>query len=318
MLDKIADIIRKTDRIAIIPHVAADGDALGSSLALAIELSAMGKDARVILEESIPQTYDFLPGASLAFVYPEGEGYYDLVIALDCGDVERLGKRRRIFEKARMTVNIDHHQTNQGFADYDHVDTRSAATGEIIYRLLEAMGTDPGKDAAACLYTAISTDTGSFRYSNTVPATHVISAELLKKGIDVADISKRVFDTMSYGKVRLTGEAINALELYFDGKAAVMTLTEEAIKRSGAAEEDSDGIINIARNIRGVEVAAMLRQMTNGDVKVNLRSNYTADVSQLAARHSGGGHKRAAGFTVSGGELTEVKKMLLEELEGML
>jgi phosphoesterase RecJ-like protein len=318
MLDKIAVLIKRTDKIAILPHIAADGDAVGSSLALAIELSAMGKDVSVILEESIPQIYEFLPGTGLAFVYPEGDRAFDLAIALDCGDIERLGSRRGIFERAGVTINIDHHRTNNGFADYDLVDTLSAATGEIIYRLFEAMEVDPGKDTAACLYTAISTDTGSFRYSNTVPMTHVICAELLKKGIDVADISKRVFDTASYGKVRLTGEAIDSLELYFDGKAAIMCLTEEAIRRSGAAEEDSDGIINIARNIRGVEVAAMLRQMAGGDIKVNLRSNYTADVSALAMKYSGGGHKRAAGFTVSGGDLQKVKKMLLGDFEGML
>ncbi len=318
MLGKIADLIKRTDKIAILPHIAADGDAVGSSLALAIELSAMGKDVCVILEEGIPQLYDFLPGTDLAYVYPDGRRDFELVIALDCGDMDRLGRRREIFEKASITVNIDHHRTNRGFAGHDFVDPQSAATGEIIYRLFEAMGVDFGKETAACLYTAISTDTGSFRYSNTVPATHAICAELLKKGIDVADISKRIFDTMSYGKVRLTGEAIKSLELYYDGKAAVMTLTEEAVRRSGAADEDSDGIINIARNIQGVEVAAMLRQTANGDIKVNLRSNYTADVSLLAAKNSGGGHKRAAGFTVSGGDLPEVKKKLIEDIEGLL
>ncbi|NLK86046.1 MAG: bifunctional oligoribonuclease/PAP phosphatase NrnA [Clostridiaceae bacterium] len=318
MLKRIADLINMTDRIAILPHIAADGDAVGSSLALAIELEAMGKKASVILEENMPQIYEFLPGIDLAHVYPAGEGAFDLVVALDCGDMERLGRRRGIFEKARVTVNIDHHRTNQGFADHDFVDPLSAATGEIVYRLFETMGIEPGKDTAICLYTAISTDTGSFRYSNTVPMTHAVCAELLKKGIDVADISKRVFDTTSYEKVRLMGEAIDSLELYFDGRAAVMCLTEEAIRRSGAAEEDHDGIINIARNIRGVEVAAMLRQMADGGIKVNLRSNYEADVSSLAAKHHGGGHKRAAGFTISGGDLQGVKKILLEDLEGML
>ena len=318
MLTKIADLLKGTQKAAILPHIAADGDALGSSLALAIELTALGKEVSVILEESIPQIYEFLPGIELAQVYPEGEKDYDLVIALDCGDIERLGARRKIFDNARVTVNMDHHRTNKGFAHIDLVDLMSAATGEIIYRLLVKMGVDPGKDAAICLYTAISTDTGSFRYSNTSPMTHRICAELLEKDIDIADISKRVFDTASYGKVRLTGEAIDSLELYFDGKAAVMTLTEEAIKRSGAAEEDSDGIINIARNIRGVEVAAMLRQMGNGDIKVNLRSNNYADVASLAAKHSGGGHKRAAGFTASGAELREVKKKLLDDIKEML
>ncbi len=318
MLKTIAEVIKNANTVAILPHIAADGDAIGSSLALAIELSAKGKEVSVILEESVPQIYRFLPGIHLTYVYPAGKKGYDLVIALDCGDIDRLGKRKEVFEGAPVTVNIDHHTTNRGFADYDHVDPLSSATGEIIFSLLKEIGTEPGKDAAVCLYTAISTDTGSFRYSNTAPTTHTICAELLKKGIDIADISKRVFDTASYEKVRLTGEAINSLGLFLDGKVAVLTLTQEAIKRSGAGEEDSDGIINTARNIRGVEVAVMLRQMVNGDIKVNLRSNYYVDVSSVAGKYSGGGHKRAAGFTVSGGELYETEKLLLEDLKGML
>ncbi len=318
MLKKIADVINKSNKIAILPHISADGDAIGSSLALAIELSARGKEVSVVLEENIPQVFEFLPGIQLIFVYPEVQKDIDLVIALDCGDMDRLGSRREVFESGPVTVNIDHHPTNQGFADYDYVDSSSSATGEIIYRLLEAIEVTPTRDTATCLYTAMTTDTGSFKYSNTGPMTHAICANLLKKGIDIADISKRVFDTTSYEKVRLTGEAIDSLELFIQGRVAVMTLTQEAIIRSGASQEDSDGIINVARNIRGVEVAVMLRQIHNGSIKVNLRSNYDVDVSLLAGKYAGGGHKRAAGFTVNKGELQEVIDMLLEDLKGML
>jgi phosphoesterase RecJ-like protein len=318
MLKKIAEAMAKAGSIAILPHIAADGDAIGSSFALAIGLSGAGKDVSVLLEEKVPQIYNFLPGLELSGLYDADGRRYDLAVALDCGDLERLGSRRTVFDNASVTVNIDHHPTNTGFAALDYTDPSCAASAEIIYALFGEMGIDPGKDAATCLYTAIASDTGGFRYSNTTPTTHIIASELLKKGIDVADISRRIFDTVSPGKVRLTGEAVNSLKLYEDGRIAVMYISNEAMLRSEAADEDTDGIINIARNIGGVETAALLREMENGDIKVNLRSNSYVDVSAIATRYSGGGHTRAAGFTVRGGNLEQVGKMLLDDLRGML
>jgi phosphoesterase RecJ-like protein len=320
MLKKIAEAIAKAGSIAILPHIAADGDAIGSSLALAIGLSGIGKDVAVLLGEKVPQIYGFLPGLEMAGVYDNSSGamIYDLAIALDCGDAERLGSRRAVFGRASVTVNIDHHPTNTGFAMMDHIDPSCAAAGEMIFDLFRQMGIEPGKDAAICLYTAIASDTGGFRYSNTTPTTHVIVSELMKKGIDVAEISRQIFDTVSPGKVRLTGEALNSLELFEEGRIAVMSVSNAAMQRSGAAEEDTDGIINMARNISGVEVAAMLREMENGDIKVNLRSNSDADVSAIASKYSGGGHTKAAGFTVRGADLEKVGKILLDDLRGML
>lgn len=313
MLDKIADTIMESDTIAILPHVFADGDALGSSFALALALSEMGKKAEVLLEEKVPLLYDFLPGRNLSFIYEKSEEQYDLALALDCGDMERLGGRKEVFVNASRTANIDHHNTNTGFAMLNHVDTTSSSTGEIIFSLLDRIGHKSGADVAVNLYVAISTDTGGFRYSNTTPGTHIIASKLISQGVDVAEISRIVFDTTSYEKVKLTGTAIHSLELIENGRIAVMTLTNEMISKTGAREEESEGIINIGRNIRGVEVAAMLREMGNGEIKVNLRSNLYVDVSAVAGRFSGGGHKRAAGFTTTG-DIMRVKDALLDEL----
>lgn len=317
MLNKIANVIAVSGNIAILPHVAADGDALGSSFALALALSGLGKKVSVFLEEDIPYIYSFLPGSSLSEVYTKMTGHYDTVLALDCGDLGRLGNRKEIFDSAGMTVNIDHHPTNTGFAIHNYLDTGSSATAEIIYRLLGILGVKTGNEIATCLYVAIATDTGCFRYSNTTPLTHIIAAELIKSGVDVADISERVFDTSSYEKVKLTGEAIRSLELYEDGKIAMMAVSNELIKKTGAKEEDCDGIINTARNIRGVIVAAMLREWENGDVKVNLRSNSQVDVSAIASMYSGGGHKKAAGYTTSG-TLEQAKNKLLADIRDAL
>lgn len=313
MLDKIADTIMESDTIAILPHVYADGDALGSSFALALALSEMGKKADVLLEEMVPILYDFLPGRNFSSVYSKNIKQYDLALALDCGDMERLGGRKEVFDSAKRTINIDHHNTNTGFAVQNYVDTAASSTGEIIFTLLDLMGHKAGADVAVNLYVAISTDTGGFRYSNTTPGTHIIASELIGIGIDVAEISRIVFDTASYEKVKLTGAAIESLELIENGKIAIMTLVNEMISKTGARDEDSDGIINIARNIRGVEAAVMLREMDNGEIKANLRSNKYVDVSAVAGIFSGGGHKRAAGFTTAG-DMSQVKAALLDEL----
>lgn len=324
MLDRIAEAVKTSENIAVLPHITADGDALGSSFALALALAGIGKKADVLLEEKVPLIYCFLPGMEFSSVYEEETGpkmrrarHYDLVIALDCGDIERLGTRRKVFDAAEKTVNIDHHQTNTGFAALNLTDTGASATGEIIFELIGHLGQKIGRDAATSLYAAIATDTGGFRYSNTTPHTHEIAAELIRLGVDVADISQRVFDITSYGKVKLMGAAIRNLELLEDGKLAVMAVTNEMIRSSEAREEDSDGIINVARNIRGVEAAAMLRQLDSGEIKVNLRSNNYVDVAAIAARHSGGGHKRAAGFTTAG-VLEQVKEAVINELKEAL
>lgn len=319
-LKKIAQAIISAGRIAILPHISADGDAVGSSLALALALSHMGKTAIVFMEENISFVYSFLPGKELSQVYTEQDSSirFDMVIAADCGDENRMGKRNVIFNNTAVTVNIDHHPTNTNFAQYNYVDTASSATAEIIFTLIDMLGVNLSTDIATCLYVGIATDTGCFRYSNTTPRTHIVASELIDKGhVDVADISQKVFETSSFEKVRLTGIAINSLELFENGKIAIMTITNEALRSTGAKDEDSDGIINTARNIRGVEAAALLRQLDNGDIKVNLRSNYYADVSAVAAAHLGGGHKKAAGYTTNS-SLEGAKSILVNDLRKLL
>jgi len=318
MLSEIANLITSSDKIAILPHVAADGDALGSALALALAVVSMDKEALVVLEEEPSSTFDFLPWKGLSKVYGEQKQWnFKTVIAVDCGDLGRLGRRKEIFDKAEATANIDHHNTNTHFAALNYVDTGASATAEIIYRLLPLAGIEVDADIALCLYVAITTDTGGFRYSNTTPDTHMIAARLIEKGIDVADVARRVFDTTSFEKVKLMGEAIRSIELHEEGKVAVITLSGRQFTDTGARDEDSEGIINIARNIKGVEVAAMLREIENGEIRVNLRSNMYFDVSRIAGLNSGGGHKKAAGYTVKD-TLENAKKKLLSDIKDAL
>jgi bifunctional oligoribonuclease and PAP phosphatase NrnA len=317
VLNEIISVLKGSDKIAILPHIAADGDALGSCLALALALQKLNKKPVVFLEEDIPQIYRFLPGIQMAKVYERSSTNFDTAIALDTGDIGRLGIRREIFDSSKVTVNIDHHNTNSEFAFHNYISSSASAVGEIIYQLIKMLGLELNPDMAVCLYVAITTDTGGFRFSNTTPLTHQIISDLIKNGVNVAEISQRVFDSTSYEKVKLMGAAINALELVEKGKVAVMLLTNEIIKQTGAREEDCDGIISIGRNIRGVEVAALLRQWDNGEIKVNLRSNSNVDVSAIAGLYSGGGHKKAAGY-ITKGSLIDAKQKLLDDIREVL
>jgi len=317
VLDEIISVLKNAENIVILPHIDADGDAIGSSLALALSLKATGKKVKVLMEEDVPVVYGFLPGLELTEVYTVDYTVYDAVVALDTGDIGRMGYRKEVFEKGAETVNIDHHSTNSEFADYNFVQTSSSAVGEIIYQLLKQMKLELTKETATCLYTAITTDTGGFRYSNTTPLTHQIAADLIIHGAVVADISQKVFDTVSYGKVKLMGLAASTLELLENGKVSAIYITPGMMKEAGAREEDCDGIVNLGRSIRGVQVALMLRQWEGNEVKVNFRSNGSFDVASLASMYGGGGHKKAAGCIVRG-SLDEVKKKLMADIRDKL
>jgi phosphoesterase RecJ-like protein len=317
-MDKeIIKLISEAGSIAIYPHVSADGDAIGSSLALGLALKNLGKKVVIYLEEDIPSVYRFLPEDELTGFYDENDEVADLNIALDTGDVGRLGSRAEIFFNAPCTINIDHHVTNTKYAHLNFVDALSASTGEIIYSLLKNLKIEIDADIATCLYTAIATDTGGFQYQNTTAETHRIIADLLSTGINVGEISQRIYDNTTYEKLKLTAKSIEFLELHENSKIAVVTLSLEDILSTGAKEEDCDGIVNLGRSIESVEVSVLIKEKSDNEIRVNLRSKTYVDVSEVAAAFDGGGHKRAAGCTVNG-TLEEVKKKIIYAIKDKL
>lgn len=317
ILEEILHRIRESHSVAIVPHVSADGDSIGSSTGLGLLIEKMGKKALIYLEEEVSYTLAFVPGKHLVRIYDGSFEEHDLVIALDCGDLERLGKRVDIFKKGPVTVNIDHHPTNTMFADLNYVHTQSAAVSEIIYRMAEMLGMQLDEAISTCLYTALTTDTGGFRYSNTTCVTHQIAGDLIDHGADNAYVSQQVFENMTLEKVRLMGRAIDSLEILEDGRIALMVITDSMLKECGALEQDCEGMVNMGRNIRGVEVAVVLREKEQELVKVNLRSKEYVDVSGIAAKFNGGGHKRAAGCTVTG-SVDRIREELLNEIREAL
>lgn len=317
-MDKeIVKLIEEAGGVAIFPHVSADGDAIGSSLALGLALKNAGKKVAIYIEENIPNVYKFLPGLDLADFYSDSNEVMDLNIALDTGDVGRLASRAEAFFKAPCTINIDHHVTNTKFAHFNYVDALSASTGEIIYTLITEMNLTIDSEIAMCLYTAIATDTGGFQYENTSAGTHRIAAALLEAGINVGELSQRIFDNTTYEKLKLKQKSIELLELYEKSKIAVIALSQEDIRSTGAKDEDCDGIVNIGRSIEGVEVSVLIKEKDENVIRVNLRSKTFVDVSEVASTFDGGGHKRAAGCTIKG-SLEDVKVKIINAIKDRL
>lgn len=296
-------------------HTSADGDALGSSFAMALALEHMGKRVSVFLEEAVPKMLDFLPGQQ--HIGTISEENFDLAMCLDTSDIKRLGKRAQLYTHAARKITIDHHTTNNMEADGLWIDQKAAAVGEMIYLLVTALQVPVSRDMAICLYTAIVTDTGGFRYSNTRPESHLITAELLKKDIPFADIAKKVFEFVSHSKMSLLKKTLQNLTLYHGGKTAFSWIEHDDIHPVNAQTDDFEGLVNVGRNLEGVEVSLFLREETPGHYKGSLRANEYVDVARIASLFSGGGHKRAAGFSMDG-NLDEIRERLLAEIEKVL
>lgn len=298
-MNDIVQLIAESSSIALITHINPDGDAIGSTIALMHALDKMGKLVAVYCQDTVPSMLNFLAGVKRIKQPDQETKSYDLAIALDCSDPERMGTCAPIMDKAKSSANIDHHVSNTFYAKVNVVDEDAAATGEIVYHLISLLGIKPNKIIAEALYTAIVSDTGRFSFSNTRPKTHRIVANLIEWGVDVVKLSNLLFNNHSLEWVRLLGQAINSLEIYHDGKVAIMHITKEMMDRTGTTEEHSTGIIQYAKDITGVELAALLREVDASTVKVSLRSQSIIDVSLLAQEFGGGGHKRAAGCTIN-------------------
>ncbi|MFA7673817.1 MAG: bifunctional oligoribonuclease/PAP phosphatase NrnA [Clostridia bacterium] len=307
--------IKKNNRFILFPHVMADGDAVGCCIALAKYLQVIKKDVIILMEEKIPSVYMFMNEGIDIQIYDESKKYeYEVCIALDTGDINRLGKRQGIYLSS-ITYNIDHHKTNNEYGLYNYIDCDASSVGEILFYLMKQMGVRIDHDMAQGIYVAISTDTGGFRYQNTNKKCFEISAELMDTGIDIQKISEWVFEKTNLKKLRLYESTIQNIKIYFNGKVALSSIRYDEYKSLDVTDEDFEGLVNIVKNIDGVDVGVFVRDRDNGEVKVNLRSNVDmVDVSLIACENNGGGHTRAAGF-VSTKSTGEVCKLIMKSLE---
>ena len=286
------------DHIYIFTHLRPDGDAIGSSLALANALKTGCNTVEVFCPDVIPSRYSFLPGVDLfqdSFTAREGKG---LAFILDCSDLRRLNNMGDKVLQLDKVVNIDHHITNEKFGDVNLIDASAASTGEIMYQILQH-DYELNYEISLCLYVAISSDTGSFKYENTTPQTMEIAARLLEKGINPSYVSQKIFDEYPASTVFLLRDALASLQFDATEKIAWMVVNDETLRKHGAEASDLDGFVNYAKNIKSVEVGIFFYQTDNKETKVGFRSK-TVDIASVAYSLGGGGHPRAAGCTLRG------------------
>ena len=308
------DLIKKSKTILIASHINPDGDNIGSCLALALALKNEDKDIMVLKSDIVPARFSFLPGIDLIKQYGNEFKDIDLFIALDCGDEYRLGDNKAILEAAKSTINIDHHISNSNFADINIVDDKAAATGELIYYFIQQMNIEFDKDIATNLYTAISTDTGSFKFESVTSNTHRIIADLLDYGIDKNSINLNLYESMTFTQMKLFIKSLSTLETFNDAEIAFIKVTQEMLRETGASFEDAEGIISFVRKIATVEVACILKELDTENIKVSLRTKKYIDASKICGKFNGGGHKRAAGCTIYN-NVEEAKKLVLKEIQ---
>ncbi|MBI5559739.1 MAG: bifunctional oligoribonuclease/PAP phosphatase NrnA [Deltaproteobacteria bacterium] len=307
--------IRKGKRFIVVSHVSPEGDAVGSLLGLSLALKGIGKEVIPYLEDKLPDIYRFLPGSELLCRTLSGAGEVDATFAVDCGQLERLGKGFASFKGRGKIVNMDHHVTNDNFGDINIVVPEASAAGEIVFDLLVSAGIKITKDVATNLYVAIHTDTGSFRYSSSTPEAFRKAGELVRCGADPWDTAMKVYENYPAEKFKLLGAVLSTLELANGGKVAVVRVTLDMLKSVGGDKDLTDGFVNYARAIEGVEVGVLFRECAAGEYKVSLRSKGEVDVSSVAERFGGGGHSHAAGFNIKGG-FEEVRTSVSEALLG--
>ena len=320
-LATFAEWLRREDGFTLISHVSPDGDTIGSSLALFGILTAMGKRVQAVCEQPVPRVYSFLPFSDRVLLTEQAQAGFLNVISIDCADTARMGGAEKLFEQAQGTGNIDHHRTNPLFGAHVLHDGEAAATGELIYALWRELGVamhgGQAQEIASCLFTAISTDTGNFAYSNTTPGTFLTAAALLETGIDIASINRRVYRTVPLSKKRLLGHVLSNMLFYADGKIGFGFVSQQTLLSVGATPEEVDGVIDDIRDVDTVEIAILMREARDGTHKVSMRSKQYADVSAIAHRFGGGGHLHAAGCTFIGAP-EELKAELLRLAEDAL
>jgi bifunctional oligoribonuclease and PAP phosphatase NrnA len=301
-LEEAARFMREHDRFLILSHVNPDGDATGSTLAVAAMLEQLGKSYLLANEGGTPDKFSFLPRferiCNLSQASPDET--FSAVIAVDCADASRMGDVRHLFAPDAVLLNIDHHPTNDAFGTVNVIRTDAAATAEILFDLSEAAGLPITEDFSLCIYTGLLTDTGGFRYSNTSPHVMEIAARLLRYGVNPGDVAERCLEVITLSHVKLLRRALQSLRVSHRGQVASVSVSLQDLQDVGADREDAGGLVNYCRNIEGVEVGVSFVEAEPGAVKVSLRARSRVDVSQIAKELGGGGHAKAAGCTLRG------------------
>ncbi len=310
IIDRIIEGIREYETFCIVGHIRPDGDCVGSQLGLALALKAEGKKVTVWNEDEMPEKYAFLDPERL-LEKPKPDQKFDCVIATDCASFERLGNVGPCVSDRKLFINIDHHASNTRYADLNWVSPREPSTGELIYRLLKIAKWPITTQISNCLFTAVSTDTGSFQYSTTRPGTFHVGAELVTRGADLAKICNEVYQSYPLSRARLLKHVYTNFKLTHHDQVAYFWLKKADFVRSGAESEDTEGLIDHIRAIEPVVIACVFEEVEPELTRISLRSKSDKiNVNEIAALFGGGGHRAAAGARIPGKPLTVQRKVI--------
>ncbi|MEF9918454.1 MAG: bifunctional oligoribonuclease/PAP phosphatase NrnA [Eubacterium sp.] len=309
---KILDCIKESQSFLILAHNKPDGDAIGSAIAFGKGLKSLGKDVDYYIETPVEDKLQFFN--EINFFNERLKNSYDVIALLDCSTLDYSYRPEPMVQTKNVMV-IDHHKSNNAFGDYNFIEITSA-TAELVFRILTALDVSLDNEMVEAVFTGISTDTGSFQFSNVTSDSHVILSELYKLKSNFAVLSKRLHSEKSYAQMKLYGKAIESLRLYENNTLAWVELSYDIISEYGGSLNITDDIANIGMNTIGVQLSATLKEVENGIYRVSLRSKspFNIDVSILANEYDGGGHMRAAGFTY-GGDREKLKEKLIQLIE---
>lgn len=310
------EALRSAKKVLVTMHRGPDGDALGSALALACALRDLGREVTVYNPDELPYNFRFLAGASKVAKSLPQDASFDVTVATDAGAFHRLGPDVPKAARRGTLLNLDHHITTEPFGDVNYVDPHAASVGILAYKIIKELGAPLSRDAAECIYASILADTGCFRYSSTDPECLRVAAELLEAGVDPWEMTVRVYEQQPLARMRLLAEVLSTLEVH--GRLATITITNAMVAKTGSEIDFTDGFINYARSVDGVEVAASFREPENGGPwHVSFRSRGRVNVAAIAQNFGGGGHHNAAGCSIEGDEAA-VRARIAQEVEEAL
>ncbi len=306
------EIIKSSGKILLLSHMNPDGDTLGSMCAMYQAIyKRFKKKADMNIVSNIPFNYKFLPDINLAQRYYDKSLVYDLVITLDVAAIDRVLDSKILFDKAKVTINIDHHKTNPNFGDYQIINPDASSCGEVLFDYFKEHNWEIDKDSAICLYTAIMTDTGNFRFENTSAKTLRAAADLVEIGVAPNIIYKKCYETKTKNFVMFQNYCVNKATFLQDNKIAYTTIYKKDLEKFSAGDDYTDGIAETLRAIESTEVSFVAKEVDSKLTKISMRSK-KIDVAQICSKFGGGGHTFAAGCTIKADVKDSVEKLLKE------
>jgi bifunctional oligoribonuclease and PAP phosphatase NrnA len=310
-IQQIVEAIRSRQRFVLSSHSRPDGDSIGSQLAMLYALRALGKEAVAVNADPAPAPLMQFPGVADIRIAPQVEGEFDAAIIMECSDLARTGVSGL---DRSFVINIDHHPGNTGFGDLTWFDSTAAACGEMVFDLVRALGVPLTREIATHVYLAILTDTGSFHYSSISPHTFEICHQTLAAGVDPVLVARNVYDSNSMGRLKLFGAVLSAMQIDATGRIAIVYLDHDMAREAGGTYEDTEGLINLPLTVKEIEAVVFFKQVEGEQYRVSMRSKGDIDVGGVAKTFGGGGHKTAAGCTVTGA-IDALQKLFVEKIE---